>query len=207
MNLTLQAGETLAVVGYNGSGTLLWLNYPRRIGSRPRTAGRPGKSTLANVLLRIFDFDSGEYLVNGVDVRRHHPRDFHAHLSAVFQGFSRFSTSVKANVGVGYVPEINSTEAVETALDLAGAADLVRGLPDGVRTRLDGDGSDRSCEASCGDGPASAHNLHGLSGGEVSPQRSPKFYGFAYPRRCAPPPTIRELPHLPLISVASRRRT
>ncbi|KAI0774358.1 P-loop containing nucleoside triphosphate hydrolase protein [Fomes fomentarius] len=143
VNLSIKPGETLAVVGYNGSG----------------------KSTLANVLLRILDFDGGEYLVNGVDIRRHQPRDFHAHVSAVFQGFSRFSTTVKANVGVGYVPDISSADAVQTALDLAGAGDLVRSLPEGVRTRLDGDGSDRSgCEGFCGDGFSS--KLHGLSGGE-----------------------------------------
>ncbi|KAI0750891.1 P-loop containing nucleoside triphosphate hydrolase protein [Daedaleopsis nitida] len=142
VNLSVNAGETLAVVGYNGSG----------------------KSTLANVLLRIFDFDSGELLVNGVDVRRLDPRDLHAHISAVFQGFSRYSSSVKANVGLGYVPDLHSADAVEAALELAGAGELVRGLPEGMRTRLDGDGSERG-EAFCGDS-SSSHKLHGLSGGE-----------------------------------------
>ncbi|RPD67077.1 P-loop containing nucleoside triphosphate hydrolase protein [Lentinus tigrinus ALCF2SS1-7] len=143
VNLSINPGEALAIVGYNGSG----------------------KSTLANVLLRILDFDSGELLVNGVDIRHLQPRDFHAHVSAVFQGFSRFSTTVKANVGLGYVPDMSSVEAVDTALELAGAGDLVRSLPDGVRTRLDGDGSDRSYEAFCGDGSCRS-KLHGLSGGE-----------------------------------------
>lgn len=68
---------------------------------------------------------------------------------------------------MGYVPDISSADAVQAALDLAGAGDLVRSLPEGVRTRLDGDGSDRSgCEGFCGDGFSS--KLHGLSGGEVS---------------------------------------
>lgn len=117
------------------------------------------------------DFDSGELLVNGIDVGRLQPRDFHAHVSAVFQGFSRYNTTVKANVGLGYVPDISSAEAVDTALELAGAGDLVRSLPDGVRTQLDGDGFDRSHEAFWGDG-ASPTKLHGLSGGEVSLRRN-----------------------------------
>ncbi|RDX55712.1 P-loop containing nucleoside triphosphate hydrolase protein [Lentinus brumalis] len=142
VNLSIRPGETLAIVGYNGSG----------------------KSTLANILLRILDFDSGDLLLNGIDVRRLQPRDFHTHVSAVFQGFSRFNTTVKANVGVGYVPDMSSSEAVDAALELAGAGNLVRSLPDGVRTRLEGDGSDRSYEAFCGDG--SPGKLHGLSGGE-----------------------------------------
>ncbi|EJF61295.1 P-loop containing nucleoside triphosphate hydrolase protein [Dichomitus squalens LYAD-421 SS1] len=143
ITLTVEAGETLAIVGYNGSG----------------------KTTLANVLLRIYDFESGSLRVNGVDIQRLDPRDFHAHASAVFQGFSKFSTSVKGNVGIGFVPEMDSADAVSTAIELAGAADLVHSLPEGVRTRLDGDGLNRSCEACCGDGPAS-HTPHGLSGGE-----------------------------------------
>ncbi|KAI0720196.1 P-loop containing nucleoside triphosphate hydrolase protein [Cerioporus squamosus] len=143
VNLSVRTGETLAIVGYNGSG----------------------KSTLANILLRILDFDSGDLLINGVDVRRLQPPDFHMHVSAVFQGFSRFETTVKANVGVGYVPDMSSSEAVDAALELAGAGNLVRSLPDGLRTRIEGDGSDRSYEAFCGDGSAPS-KVHGLSGGE-----------------------------------------
>ncbi|KAM5534327.1 hypothetical protein V8D89_012055 [Ganoderma adspersum] len=143
INLSVKAGETLAIVGYNGSG----------------------KTTLVNVLLRIYDFEGGSLRVNGIDVRRLDPRDFHAHVSAVFQGFSKFSASVKSNVGIGFVPEMNSADAIDAALELAGAADLVRLLPDGVRTRLDGDELGRSSDVFCGDSAAS-HKLHGLSGGE-----------------------------------------
>ena len=129
---------------------------------------------MANVLLRIYDFESGSIRVNGVDIRRLDPCDFHTHVSAVFQGFSRYSTSVKGNVGIGFVPEMNSTDAISTALELAGAADLVRSLPEGVRTRLDGDGLGRSCEAFCGDSPTS-HAPHGLSGGEVGSHERPGY--------------------------------
>ena len=130
------------------------------------TAQCAGKTTLVNVLLRIYDFEGGLLRVNGVDIRRLDPHDFHAHVSAVFQGFSKFSASVKSNVGIGFVPEMNNANAIAAALELAGAADLVRSLPNGVGTRLDGDELGRSCDAFCGDSAAS-QKLHGLSGGEV----------------------------------------
>ncbi|KAI0832507.1 P-loop containing nucleoside triphosphate hydrolase protein [Trametes gibbosa] len=147
-NVTLRigAGETVAIVGCNGSG----------------------KTTLAKVLLRIFDFDcAGEILLNGVDVRTLRPQEYHAHTTAVFQGFSKFSTSVMGNVGVGFVPNIHDARAVGAALALAGADHLVRSLPDGIKTTLDGDVT--SYHAACGGfavGGPSSRKAHGLSGGE-----------------------------------------
>ncbi|KAL1944227.1 hypothetical protein VTO73DRAFT_3412 [Trametes versicolor] len=142
VTLCIAAGETVAIVGCNGSG----------------------KTTLAKVLLRIFDFDSGELLLNGLDARTVRPQELHARATAVFQGFSRFSTSVKGNVGIGFVPDMHDPAAVTAALGLAGAEGLVSSLPDGVRTTLDGDTSYHGgCEAFSG---SAGRKPHGLSGGE-----------------------------------------
>ena len=62
-----------------------------------------GKSTLGKVLLRIVGFNSGELLVNDVDVCRYDPTDLHRASSTVFQGFSKYNGSVTDNVGIGYV--------------------------------------------------------------------------------------------------------
>ena len=128
----------------------------------------PGKSTLANIILRITGFDSGELLVNGRDIRRYSPADYHEHVTAVFQGFSRFDGSVKQNVGVGYVPDMRSPTSIDKAVALAGATKIVRALPNGMKTALDASGCNPiarpfSDAFSCGP----ERRQYGLSGGEV----------------------------------------
>ncbi|EIW82494.1 P-loop containing nucleoside triphosphate hydrolase protein [Coniophora puteana RWD-64-598 SS2] len=151
INFTLNAGESLAIVGYNGSG----------------------KSTLAKVLLRTIDFDTGELLVNGVDIRRLPPRDYHRRISTVFQGFSKFNSTVKENVGLGYVQKLSSHAAIERAIRLGGADSFVGSLPSGIKTKLDATGFDYpSCAGMnamvpSGFSSASSNKIpHGLSGGE-----------------------------------------
>ncbi|KAJ3723329.1 P-loop containing nucleoside triphosphate hydrolase protein [Lentinula raphanica] len=115
VSFTLHAGETLAIVGYNGSG----------------------KSTLANIILRIVDFDKGSLMVNGHDLRRYDPNEYHQHLSAVLQGFSKFNSTVKENVGIGSVANMASKDTIESALELARAQGIVDSLPRGLQTILE----------------------------------------------------------------------
>jgi ABC-type multidrug transport system fused ATPase/permease subunit len=88
-------------------------------------------------LLRLQELNSGELLVNGTDISRYDPDDFHTRLTAVMQGFARFHTSVKENVGVGYINDLGSRTAVERAIDLASADAVVEKLPHGLNTKLD----------------------------------------------------------------------
>jgi len=130
---------------------------------------RPGKSTLAKILLRIAEFDAGELLVNGNDIRRYHPTDYHQHVTAVFQGFSKFNASVKENIGVGYVPEIGHHAAIERAAELAGAASILCSLPKGLKTTLDSGYDPATAPAETGEHGSygcSSRARHGLSGGE-----------------------------------------
>ena len=127
-----------------------------------------GKSTLANIILRITGYDSGELLVNGRDIRRYNPEEYHEHVTAVFQGFSRFEGSVKQNVGVGYEPDMRSPTSIDKAVALAGATRIVRSLPNGLKTALDASGCNpvaRPLNDSFSCGPE--RRQHGLSGGEV----------------------------------------
>ncbi|KAF9468908.1 P-loop containing nucleoside triphosphate hydrolase protein [Collybia nuda] len=142
INFSLAAGETLAIVGYNGSG----------------------KSTLARVLLRIVEFDKGILQINGVDIRRYNPDEYHKHISAVFQGFSKFNATVKENVGLGHVDKLGQRSAIEKAIHLAEADTLVALLPHGIQTMLETPGFESVSYPGMNNPTSPPH--HGLSGGE-----------------------------------------
>jgi len=145
INFSLDAGESLAIVGYNGSG----------------------KSTLAKLLLRILDFDTGNLFVNGIDIRQYDPVEYHRHITTVFQGFSKFNSTVKENIGVGYVQKMGSHAAIYKAINLAGAETIVSSLPNGLRTKLDTSGSTVFPPFSNNAGSSKTSRIHhGLSGGE-----------------------------------------
>ncbi|KAJ7122754.1 P-loop containing nucleoside triphosphate hydrolase protein [Mycena epipterygia] len=141
VNFTLQSGEALAVVGSNGSG----------------------KSTLAKIILRIMDHDGlGHLSVNDVDIRRYDPSDYHQHLTGVFQGFSKFNTTVRENVGLGRVEKMRSRTSIERAIHLAEADSVVNSLPYGIHTLLETPGF----ESMSYSGSSASSRQHGLSGGE-----------------------------------------
>ncbi|CAE6350721.1 unnamed protein product [Rhizoctonia solani] len=155
INLDVRAGETLAIIGINGAG----------------------KTTLMHVLLRLFDFTSGEFLVNGVDVRRYSPADLHHRTTALFQSFSKFgNATVRENTGTGDISRISSNEALEEALKRGSASMLLESLPFGLETKLDfgGFGSHTPRNRSAPQGPHSGSHTEayrpeerfGLSGGE-----------------------------------------
>lgn len=125
-----------------------------------------GKTTLAKILLRIIDFDEGELSINRVDLRSLDPVEYHRHITAVFQNFSKFNFTVQENVGLGYVNKLSCNKAVETAVHLAEADSLVSSLPLGLQTTLESPGFDSMPHYAGSSHSQSLH--HGLSGGEVS---------------------------------------
>lgn len=112
----------------------------------------------------MIDFDNGDLLINGLDIRRLSPTEYHRHVTAVFQDFSKFNASVRENVGLGYVHKLQSLPAVSRAIQLGGADSFVETLPNGLKTKLDSSGYDAVPPAY----PSmSSRQHHGLSGGQV----------------------------------------
>jgi ATP-binding cassette subfamily B protein len=112
LDLTVRAGETVALVGETGAG----------------------KSTVLKLLARFYDPTSGEVQVDGVDVRRLDLQDFRRHLGFVPQEGFLFTGSVRDNIAYAR-PGADDAE-VEAAARAVGAHEMVAGLPNGYLTRI-----------------------------------------------------------------------
>ncbi len=111
LSLTVRPGSTVAVVGPTASG----------------------KSTLTDLALRLVDPDSGQVLVDGVDVRDLAEGVLPSHAVLVQQQAFLFDDTVRGNVGLG--ADLSDQE-IWQALEDAQAADFVRALPDGLDAHL-----------------------------------------------------------------------
>lgn len=98
VNLTIEPGTTLAICGYNGAG----------------------KTTLAKALMGLYDH-TGSLLFNGRPMEAYDPHSIHKRTSCLFQDFSRYSFTLRENVGVGEVKRMDDTPGIEAAIERGGA--------------------------------------------------------------------------------------
>ncbi|HUI48742.1 MAG TPA: ABC transporter ATP-binding protein [Acidimicrobiia bacterium] len=113
-------GQTTAIVGSTGAG----------------------KSTLVNLILRLFDSTDGEVLVGGVNVRDLDPDVLWSTIGLVPQRPYLFSGTVASNLQYGK-PDATEAEMWE-ALDVAQASDFVRAMPGGLSARIEQGGTNVS---------------------------------------------------------------
>jgi ATP-binding cassette subfamily B protein len=114
LDLVIEAGEALAVVGVNGAG----------------------KTTLLKLLTRLYEPSAGRILVDGVDLRDLDPGSWRDQVAVIFQDFLRYELDAAANVGFGCVARAGDTEARRRAAARAGALAMVEALPAGWATPL-----------------------------------------------------------------------
>jgi len=114
IDLTLRAGQVIAIVGPNGSG----------------------KSTLAKLLCGLLEPDAGRITWDGVDLAGCDPADVRRHVAPVFQDFTRFEHTVREAIGFGDLARLDDADAVRIAAEEAGVVEIVEGLPHGYDTRL-----------------------------------------------------------------------
>ena len=114
VNLRLEPGSVVAIVGENGAG----------------------KTTLVKLLCRLYRPTSGRILVDGVDLMQISPEAWRSRLAGAFQDFFRFEFRARQTVGVGDLPRLDDVPAVAAAVDRAGAGDVVAQLPTGLETQL-----------------------------------------------------------------------
>ncbi|WP_313065559.1 ABCB family ABC transporter ATP-binding protein/permease [Achromobacter animicus] len=112
VSFSIPAGKTVAVVGTSGAG----------------------KSTIARLLFRFYDTDSGDILIDGQDVRDVTQASVRAAIGVVPQDTVLFNDTIRYNIGYGR-PGATDAE-IEAAARLAHIHDLILTMPDGYGTMV-----------------------------------------------------------------------
>ena len=116
VSFSITRGQTLAVVGRNGSG----------------------KTTIVKLLTRLYDPTRGQILINGNDIREFDPGELQQRFAVVFQDCVRYALTARENVGFGAVRYVDDLRRVGDAAAAAGVAEDLATLPDGYETFLGG---------------------------------------------------------------------
>ncbi len=111
ISFTAQPGQMVALVGRSGSG----------------------KSTLANLIPRFYHHDSGQILLDGVDVEDFTLRNLRRHIALVTQQVTLFNDTIANNIAYGDLAGTPPAE-IEAAAGAAYAAEFIERLPDGYAT-------------------------------------------------------------------------
>jgi ATP-binding cassette, subfamily B, multidrug efflux pump len=117
VSFRVEPGQTMAIVGHTGAG----------------------KTTLISLLLRFYDIQRGQILLDGIDIRRIELQDLRRQFGIVLQDPFLFSGTIESNVRLGTAGIERST--VEHAVDEVGLGDFIRALPGGVETSVNERGS------------------------------------------------------------------
>ena len=112
IDMKIPSGKTTAIVGKSGSG----------------------KSTIVNLLLRFFDADSGEILIDGVDVRDFSLDDLRSRVAVVFQDTYLFYGTMEENLRMA--KPTATTEELIAAAKAANAHSFIQELSEGYQTMI-----------------------------------------------------------------------
>ncbi|MGA4974737.1 ABC transporter ATP-binding protein [Streptomyces cinereoruber] len=118
LSLTVEPGQTVAIVGPTGAG----------------------KTTLVNLLMRFYEVTGGRITLDGVDVARMSRERLRSGIGMVLQDTWLFGGTIADNIAYGATRPVTRAE-IEEAARAAHADRFVRTLPDGYDTVLDDEGS------------------------------------------------------------------
>lgn len=115
INMTIKAGEKIALVGYNGAG----------------------KTTLVKLLMRLYDVSSGEIWCNNHSIKDYDVNKYRKIFGTVFQDYQLFAASLRENVIMEKAEKSEQTDKkVTEALGLSGFTEKLKSLSGGLDTQL-----------------------------------------------------------------------
>jgi ATP-binding cassette subfamily B protein len=114
VSLSVPAGSVVALVGENGAG----------------------KTTLAKLLAKMYEPTSGAILLDDTPLARVSADGWRTRLAGAFQDFFRFEFKARHTIGIGDTSRLDDETAVLTAVERAGAGDVLSRLPSGLDTQL-----------------------------------------------------------------------
>ena len=120
INLDIKPGETIGIIGGTGSA----------------------KSSLVNLISRLYDVTEGRLLVGGVDVRRYHMESLRNQVAVVLQNNVLFSGTILENLRWG--DKEATEEECKHACELACADEFIRKMPEGYNTYIEQGGTNVS---------------------------------------------------------------
>jgi ABC-type multidrug transport system fused ATPase/permease subunit len=114
VNLTINPGDTVVMVGLNGAG----------------------KTTLIKLITRLYDPTEGRILLDGHDIREYDVKQLYDMFGIVFQDFGKYAVSVRDNIAFGEVVRDIEQSDIEQAARRSNASDFIEKLPDKYDTPL-----------------------------------------------------------------------
>lgn len=114
VNFTLKAGEKLAFVGVNGAG----------------------KTTLIKLLLRFYEPTQGEIMLDGVNITQFEKEAYQQCFGVIFQDFVKYEFTIKENIGIGNVREMENQPRIVAAAEQSLASEVVNELANGYDQQL-----------------------------------------------------------------------
>jgi len=112
INLEIQPGETIAIVGETGAG----------------------KTTIASLLMRFYDISQGAIKIDDIDIREYDLQSLRSQIGLVSQDVFLFSGTVLENITYGK-PDA-TLEEVQEVIRIVSADEFIAALPDGLATEL-----------------------------------------------------------------------
>lgn len=112
ISFTVKPGQTVAFVGATGAG----------------------KSSITNLLTRLYEFQRGSILIDGIDIRQLDPKSLREHIALVLQDVFLFSADIETNITLGN--ERISSERARRAAETVGADEFILRIPEGYHAQV-----------------------------------------------------------------------